>query len=204
MPRLSPSPSVDAPNLVIIVRDGVLNQYKEEHIKSPEEFEPIPGALEAVSRMCHAGFHVVMATNQPGLGQGVLDMTTLNAVHLHMNQLLQRMGGRIDGVFLCPHTPAEQCECRKPAPGLLKLIGERFGTDLADVAVVGDTVRDLQAAQAAGCEPHLLLTGRSQDLPQAQAEHMVSGIPGARVHADLASFAQDLIARHAPARASSH
>jgi histidinol-phosphate phosphatase family protein len=109
---------------------------------------PIPGALEAVARLNHAGWHVVVATNQAGIGRGMIDMASVNAVHAHMNQQLMAQGGRVDAVFFCPHTPEDHCECRKPRPGLMLDIGRRYGLDLAQVPMVGDTLRDLQAAPA--------------------------------------------------------
>lgn len=186
--------------LVILGRDGVVNRFREQHVVAPEEWEPLPGALEAIARLNHAGWHVVLATNQPGLGLGLLDMAGLNAVHLRMNELLAQHGGRVDAVFICPHTAEDGCDCRKPAPGLLKKIGQRFGVALAGVPVVGDTVRDLQAAQAAGCEPHLVRTERAAPLDADDLAALVAQVPGTRVHADLAAFAQDLIARDAAAR----
>src|SRR6185436_12846358 len=118
------------PRLVILGRDGILNVDREDHVKSPDEWQPLPGALEAVARLNHAGWHVVVATNQSGIGRGMIDMTSVNAVHLHMMKLLMEKGGRIDAVFFCPHTASEQCECRKPAPGLMLEIGARYGVDL--------------------------------------------------------------------------
>jgi D-glycero-D-manno-heptose 1,7-bisphosphate phosphatase len=101
--------------LVILGRDGILNVYREDHVKSPDEWQPVPGALEAVARLNHAGWHAVVATNQSGIGRGMIDMASVNAVHLHMMQRLIAVGGRIDAVFFCPHTPEENCDCRKPA-----------------------------------------------------------------------------------------
>lgn len=188
--------------LLVIGRDGVVNLFRDEHVGSPEEWEPLPGALESIARLNHAGWHVVVATNQPGLGRGLIDMAGLNAVHQHMNAMLARHGGRIDAVFICPHTPEDGCDCRKPAPGLLLKIGERFSVPLATLPVAGDTLRDLQAAQAAGCEPHLLRTGRCAALTDAEVAELLAQVPGAVVHADLAALADALIARsQAAARA---
>ena len=109
--------------LVILGRDGILNAYREGHVTAPEEWLPLPGALEAVARLNHAGWHVVVATNQAGIGRGMIDMAAVNAVHTHMNQLLAAQGGRVDAVFFCPHTPEETCSCRKPRPGMMIEIG---------------------------------------------------------------------------------
>ena len=144
------------PKLVILGRDGILNVFRDDHVKAPHEWVPIEGALEAVARLNQAGWHAVIATNQSGIGRGLVDMTSLNAIHQHMMQLLAGKGGRIDAVFICPHVAQEQCSCRKPLPGLMLQIAERYGIDdLAAVPMVCDTERDLQAAQAgfATCNP---------------------------------------------------
>jgi D-glycero-D-manno-heptose 1,7-bisphosphate phosphatase len=181
--------------LVILGRDGVLNEFRDDHVKAPEEWTPLPGALEAVAKLHHAGWHVVVATNQAGIGRGMIDMASFNAVHLHMMQLLHRAGGRIDAVFFCPHTPEDECDCRKPLPGLMKQIGQRFGVDLRNVPMVGETARDLHAALAAGCEPHLVRTGRAAGLDDAQVERMIAQAPGTTVHRDLAAFVDWLLQR---------
>ena len=183
--------------LVILGRDGILNDFRDDHVKAPEEWSPIAGALEAVSRLNHAGWHVVVATNQSGIGRGMIDMASVNAVHAHLLKQLQLAGGRLDAVCFCPHTPEEGCDCRKPQPGLMREIGKRYGIDLKQVPMVGDTLRDLQAAQASGCEPHLVCSGRAAGLDVAQIQALVDQVPGTQVHADLAAFAEDLLARSA-------
>jgi len=183
--------------LVILGRDGILNDFRDDHVKAPEEWSPIAGALEAVSRLNHAGWHVVVATNQSGIGRGMIDMASVNAVHAHMLKQLQLAGGRIDAVFFCPHTPEDGCDCRKPQPGLMREIGKRYGIDLKQVPMVGDTLRDLQAAQASGCEPHLVCSGRAAGFDAAQIQALVDQVPGTRVHADLAAVAEYLLARGA-------
>jgi len=182
--------------LVILDRDGTINVDSDQYIKSPQEWQPLPGALEAIARMNHAGYHVVIASNQSGLGRGLFDVASLNAMHAKMHKLLSAHGGRVDAVFYCPHTADEGCTCRKPLPGLFEQIAERFGIELKGVPVVGDGLRDLQAGAAAGCEPHLVLTGkgepyRDQPLPDTFP-------PGTRKHADLAAFADYLVSRAAP------
>ena len=179
--------------LVILDRDGTINQDSDEFVKTPEEWTPMPGALAAIARLNHAGWHVVIASNQSGLGRGLFDVSTLNAMHDKMHKMLAAVGGRVDAVFYCPHAPNEGCRCRKPEPGLYEQIAERYGLDLRVVPVVGDSARDVQAAIAAGCEPHLVLTGkgstyRGRPLPD-------SFPPSTQVHADLAAFADFLIAR---------
>ena len=184
-----------APKLVIYGRDGILNEYREDHVKSPQEWVPIKGALDAVARLNHAGWHAVVATNQAGIGRGMIDMATINAVHTHMNRLLMDHGGRIDAVFFCPHTPEEGCDCRKPLPGMMADIGHRYGADLGAVPMVCDTLRDLQAAQAAGCEPHLVLSGRAAGLDDATLERYIEQVPRTVVHDSLQAFAEHLMRR---------
>ena len=181
--------------LVILGRDGILNEFRDDHVKAPDEWFPVPGALEAVSRLNHSGWHVVVATNQSGIGRGMIDMASVNAVHAHMNKQLMAVGGRIDAVFFCPHTPEDLCDCRKPLPGLMRDIGKRYGIDLKHVPMVGDTLRDLQAAHAAGCEPHLILSGRAALLDAGLVQSMLDLVPGTRAHAGLAEFAEYLLAR---------
>ena len=179
--------------LIILDRDGTINEDRDDYVKSPDEWVPIPGSLEAIARLNHAGWHTVVATNQSGLGRGLFDMAALNAMHLKMNKQLAHLGGRIDAVFFCPHAPADGCDCRKPAPGLIDLIGERYGVHLENVPVVGDSLRDLQAGQAAGCPLHLVRTGKSEGLDALQIAQMRSLVPDMEVHADLAAFAQALL-----------
>lgn len=179
--------------LIILGRDGILNEYRDDHVKSPEEWQPVRGALEAVARLNQAGWHVVVATNQAGIGRGMIDMASVNAVHAHMIRCAQRVGGRIDAVFFCPHAPEEHCECRKPLPGMMRDIGRRYGVDLRQVPVVSDTLRDLQAARAAGCPPHLVMSGRAGNLDEAQLQAILHEAPGTQVHRDLAACAEHLL-----------
>ncbi|MGE4242163.1 D-glycero-beta-D-manno-heptose 1,7-bisphosphate 7-phosphatase [Ramlibacter sp.] len=184
--------------LVILDRDGTINRDSDDFVKAPEEWEPLPGALEGIARLNHAGWHVAVASNQSGLGRGLFDVAALNAIHAKMHKALSAVGGRIDAVFYCPHSPDEGCQCRKPLPGLFEQIGERFGVDLKSTPVVGDTLRDLQAGALVGCAPHLVLTGKGEAL---------RGLPlpdtfphGTRVHDNLSAFADWLIERPQPAR----
>jgi D-glycero-D-manno-heptose 1,7-bisphosphate phosphatase len=179
--------------LVILGRDGTLNLYRDDHVKVVEELQPLPGALEAVARLNQGGWHTVLATNQPGIGRGLLDMASLTAIHIRLNQLLAEKGGRLDAAFFCPHTPEEGCDCRKPLPGMLTQIGERFGVDLAQVHMVGASLRDLQTAQAAGCIPHLVRSERLGDLDEQQMAALIDMVPGAKLHESLSAFAESLI-----------
>jgi D-glycero-D-manno-heptose 1,7-bisphosphate phosphatase len=177
--------------LVILDRDGTINEDSDEYVKSPSEWQPLPGALEAIARLNHAGWHVVVATNQSGLGRGLFDVASLNAMHAKMHTMLAAVGGRVDAIFYCPHAPDEGCRCRKPEPGLFEQIGERYGIDLGGVPVVGDTPRDLVAAVTAGCQPHLVLTGKAAAL---RNRPLPDGYPADTVvHQDLAAFAEYLV-----------
>jgi len=148
--------------LIVLDRDGVINHDSPNFIKSPDEWRPIPGSLEAIARLNHAGYRVVVATNQSGVGRGLLDFATLNAIHDKMHRALAQAGGRIDAIFYCPHTADARCECRKPKAGMLREIGVRFNVDMSGVACVGDGLRDLQAAESVGAQPMLVLTGKGE------------------------------------------
>jgi D-glycero-D-manno-heptose 1,7-bisphosphate phosphatase len=151
-----------AARVIVLDRDGVINHDSDQFIKAPDEWRPIPGSLEAVARLNHAGFRVVVATNQSGVGRGLLDIATLNAIHERMHKALAQVGGRIDAIFYCPHTADSQCECRKPKPGMLEEIGRRFNVDMTGIPCIGDSPRDLAAAEAVGAQPMLVLTGKGE------------------------------------------
>ncbi len=173
--------------LVVLDRDGTINHDSERHIKSPAEWKPIKGSLEAIARLTQAGYRVVVATNQSGIGRGLFDTATLNAIHDTMQRAVQQAGGRIDAIFFCPHAGESDCECRKPKPGMLLEIGKRLNTPLAGVPMVGDALRDLQAAEAAGARPVLVLTGKGRNTRDA------GGLPpGTEIFPDLAAFATHL------------
>jgi D-glycero-D-manno-heptose 1,7-bisphosphate phosphatase len=177
--------------LVILDRDGVINVDSDAFIKSPDEWVAIPGSLEAIARLNQAGYRVAIASNQSGIGRGLFDMAALNAMHEKMNRAAAAVGGRIDAVFFCPHTQEDECECRKPKPGMLKQIVERFEIDPEDTPMVGDSLRDLQAGAALGFVPHLVLTGKGK-------KTLAAGNlpPNTKVHADLRTFALDFLAAH--------
>jgi D-glycero-D-manno-heptose 1,7-bisphosphate phosphatase len=181
--------------LVILDRDGTINHERDDYIKSPDEWVQLPGSIEAIARLNHAGWHVVVATNQSGIGRGLFDMAAMNAMHAKMHQMLARHGGRVDAVFFCPHTPEDHCTCRKPQPGLFKMIGERFGVSLEGVPMVGDLPRDVLAAQSVGCEPHLVRTGQAAGMSEAELVDLRSKVPDLTIHPDLSAFADFLILR---------
>lgn len=149
--------------LIILDRDGVINYDSDAYIKSPEEWIPIPGSLEAIAKLNQAGFKIAVATNQSGVGRGLLTETTLMAIHEKMEQALAKEGGHIDAIFYCPHTPDDQCSCRKPKPGLFYAIANHFNCSLANVPAIGDSLRDVEAALQAGCKPILVQTGKTID-----------------------------------------
>lgn len=179
--------------LVILDRDGTINEDSAEFIKSEAEWKPLPGALEAIAKLNHAGWHVVVASNQSGLGRGLFDVAALNVMHAKMHKLLALAGGRVEAVFYCPHAPDQACRCRKPLSGLFEQIGERYGVSLKGVPTVGDSARDLVAGAAVGCEPHLVLTGKGEAL---RGQPLPDNFPaGTRVHENLLAFADYLVAR---------
>ncbi|MBL8480772.1 MAG: D-glycero-beta-D-manno-heptose 1,7-bisphosphate 7-phosphatase [Rhodocyclaceae bacterium] len=173
--------------LIILDRDGVINHDSDQFIKSPEEWRPIAGSLEAIARLYQYGYHVVVVTNQSGVGRGLFDMDTLAAIHDKMYRACAQAGGRIDAVFFCPHSADQKCTCRKPKPGMFRDVGARFNVDLTNVPAVGDSMRDLEAAAAVGARPYLVLTGKGSktcDDPKLP--------PGTHVYPDLASVAAEL------------
>ncbi len=181
--------------LVILDRDGTIGDVCADQIDTDHGWQPLPGAMEAIARLNHGGWHVVIAANYGDLGRGAVEMAAINAQQGRMNKLLAAVGARVDAVFFCPHAPDEGCRCRKPQSGLFEQIRERFGIELSGTPAVGDAPEDLIAAAATGCEPHLVLTGqgaqyRDQPLPSTFP-------PATRVHEDLAAFAEYLIERDA-------
>lgn len=148
--------------LIILDRDGVINEDSDAFIKTPDEWIPLPGSLDAIARLTKAGYTIVVATNQSGLGRGFFDIMTLNAIHQKMQNAVKAAGGQIEAIFFCPHTASDNCDCRKPRQGMSSTISERFDTPLEDVPSVGDSLRDLQAAFLAGCTPILVLSGKGK------------------------------------------
>ncbi len=174
--------------LVILDRDGVVNYDSKQFIKSPAEWRPIPGSIDAIAKLSQAGYRVIIATNQSGIGRGLFDMDTLNAIHEKMHRAVQQAGGRIDAIFYCPHPIEDDCKCRKPKTGMFERIAGCFNVDLIGTPSVGDSLRDLQAAAAVGARPLLVLTGKGA---QTQAE---GGLPeGTQVFPDLATAAEHIL-----------
>ena len=174
--------------LVILDRDGVINEDSDSYIKRPDEWRPVPGSLQAIARLNQAGYHVVLETNQSGVGRGLFEVSTLNAIHDKMHRALAQIGGRIDAIFFCPHAQEANCDCRKPRPGLLEEIARRFSVDLKGVPSIGDSLRDLQAAAAVGAAPFLVLTGKGE-LTRSGGE-----LPeGTQIHPDLAAAVRAIV-----------
>ncbi len=183
--------------LVILDRDGVINKDSASFIKSPNEWIPIAGSLEAIALLNQSGFRVVVATNQSGIARGLFDMATLNAIHDKMHRALALVGGRIDALFYCPHLADDHCNCRKPKTGMIEDIGRRFSVELSEVYGIGDAYRDLQAFADAGCKPVLVRTGKgAETLAQSQLpdKHLPKNT---LVFADLNDAVQHIISETA-------
>ncbi|MBK5966636.1 D-glycero-beta-D-manno-heptose-1,7-bisphosphate 7-phosphatase [Thiocystis minor] len=148
--------------VLILDRDGVINEDSDAYIKSPDEWTPLPGSIEAIARLSHAGFRIAVATNQSGIGRGLFSLSDLNAMHRRLRNLVAAQGGRIEMIAFCPHRPAENCPCRKPKAGLLEEIARRMNIDLTAVPVVGDSLSDLIAARLVGAAPWLVMTGKGR------------------------------------------
>jgi D-glycero-D-manno-heptose 1,7-bisphosphate phosphatase len=173
--------------LVILDRDGTINEDSDAYIKSVAEWRPVPGSLEAIARLSQAGYRLVVATNQSGIARGLFDTTTLVSIHDTLQRAAAQAGGRIDAFFFCPHAADSSCQCRKPKPGMLIEIARRFNVSLADTYMVGDSHRDVEAAAAAGAKPVLVLTGKGERTKQDGKLP-----PGTEVYPDLAAFARKL------------
>ena len=174
--------------LIILDRDGVINKDSDEYIKSVDEFIPLPGSLEAIARLKKAGYTIAVATNQSGIARGYFDEATLAAMHDKLAHLLDEQGGEIDYIAYCPHGPDDNCDCRKPLPGLLKEISTHFNTELTNVPIIGDSLRDLQSARSVGAYPILVKTGKGERTLE-NADH-ISDVP---VYADLAAAVDALL-----------
>jgi D-glycero-D-manno-heptose 1,7-bisphosphate phosphatase len=173
--------------LVILDRDGTINHDSDHYIKSVDEWRPIKGSLEAIARLTQAGYRIVVATNQSGIARGLFTTRTLFEIHDHLQRAATQAGGRIDAFFFCPHMAEAKCACRKPEPGMLVEVARRFNVSLQDTYMVGDALRDVQAAAAAGARPVLVLTGKGRKT------HEEGNLPsGTQVFPDLAAFAERL------------
>ena len=179
--------------LVILDRDGVINQDSANFIKNPNEWIALPGSLEAIALLNQSGFRVVIATNQSGIARGLFDMATLNAIHDKMHRALAQLGGRIDAMFYCPHAADDNCTCRKPKTGMVEDIARRFSVNLSEVFAVGDSLRDLQAFHDAGCKPILVRSGKGEET-LAHGQLPSQQLPkGTLIFADLDEVVQHII-----------
>jgi D-glycero-D-manno-heptose 1,7-bisphosphate phosphatase len=184
-----------SPRLVVLDRDGVINRESPDFIRSPTEWVPIPGSLEAIAALTRGGFQVVVATNQSGVGRGLFTAAMLTTIHDHMRRQIEHAGGKLAGIFVCPHHPDECCECRKPRPGLLRQIERQFACSLAAQPVVGDSERDIRAAQAVGARSILVRTGNGRE-----AEKMLRPDDRVQIFDDLAGVVRALLSRPADGR----
>lgn len=176
--------------LIILDRDGVINEDSDDYIKRPEEWIPIAGSLDAIARLNHAGYAVAIASNQSGIARGYFSMESLAAMSVKMSDMLAQYGGRIDAMVFCPHGPKDGCDCRKPKPGMLIEIGNRFRTSLGNVLFVGDNINDIKAAQAAGVKPVLVRTGKGKQTVATLAENNFQDVV---VYDDLAKVVDSLL-----------
>ena len=174
--------------LVILDRDGVINEDLEGYVKTPEEWKPIPGSLEAIARLHQAGWRIVVASNQSAVGRGLITIETLSRIHRKMDAELDELGGRINGLFFCPHAPGARCNCRKPKPGLLRDIEHRLHVELTGVPFIGDTQKDVDAAKAVGARPVVVLTGKGK--ATVQGKRFPSDVPR---YDDLASVVDEFM-----------
>jgi len=183
--------------LVILDRDGVINQDSANFIKNPNEWIPLPGSLEAIASLNQSGFRVALATNQSGVSRGLFDMATLNSIHDKMHRELAQVGGRIDALFYCPHAADEHCECRKPKTGMIEEIGKRFSVELNEVPAVGDALRDLQAFADAGCQPILVRTGKGEETLMNSQKDPAKALPANTwICTDLSDAVQRIITEY--------
>ena len=181
--------TVGTKGLLILDRDGVINQDSADFVKSPDEWIPLPGSIAAVASLSRAGYTVTVASNQSGLARGLFDRNALRAMHRKFRALVAAEGGRVDRIVVCPHGPGDHCSCRKPKPGLLARLARHYGVTLDGVPVIGDSLRDLQAAATAGATPLLVRTGNGEKT----LRELPAALRGVRAHDDLAAFAADVL-----------
>lgn len=174
--------------LAILDRDGVINEDSPDFVKTPEQWVPIPGSLEAIARLCRAEYRVVIVTNQSGVGRGLFTLDMMNKINMRMFELINQKGGEIDAVLFCPHTPDAGCECRKPKPGMFNELARRLKVNLTGIPAVGDSIRDLEAAVAAGVEPVLVRTGQGEHTLEAIRRDGSERLKQVPVYDNLAAF----------------
>jgi len=176
---------------IILDRDGVINVDSAHYIKNADEWQAIPGSIEAIARLCTVGFKVAIATNQSGIGRGLFSLADLENIHKKLSAQVEQRGGVISGIFYCPHRPEDNCACRKPKTGLLDEIEKQFAIKLTGVPFIGDAERDIQAALAKHCEPILVRTGKGE--ATSKLLHTCQEYRSVPVYDDLASFVQAIL-----------
>lgn len=174
--------------LVVLDRDGVINEDSDDYIKSVAEWIPLPGSLEAIAALTRAGFEIAIVTNQSGVGRGLYTEKTLATIHRHMEDAIRRAGGAITGIYYCPHRPDEGCDCRKPKTALLRRLERDLGCSLVGVPFIGDKHSDVAAAEAVGARPILVRTGSGAATEQALRPRVVETFD------DLGAAARELVA----------
>jgi len=180
--------SKNQPRYIVLDRDGVINEESDEYIKTPAEWTPLAGSLDAIAALTRAGFRMAVATNQSGVGRGLYTVEMLESIHKKMFASIDAAGGKIDAVFFCPHLPTDACDCRKPKPGLLLEVAKLFDCAPASLQIIGDSIRDLQAAQSVGAKSILVRTGYGQ-----KSEKLLPSDSAIQVFDNLADAASDLI-----------
>ncbi len=178
--------------ILVLDRDGVINKDRDDYVRTVEQWVPIPGSIEAMARLVHAGWDIYIATNQSGLGRGYYSEAVLRAMHEHMRILLARLGARVEGIVWCPHTPSQSCDCRKPLPGMLDTIRALAGLNsLSGVPLIGDSIRDLEAADARAMRPFLVRTGKGQISEEEISANPQHSFHQVKIYDDLAAWADD-------------
>lgn len=175
--------AADAP--IILDRDGVINYDSDDYVRTAQAWRPLPGSLEAIAQLHAHGYHVVVVSNQSGIGRGLFTEAALEAIHTKMVRAVEATGGALAGIYYCPHRPDEGCDCRKPAPGLLRRAARELGFDLSGVPFIGDKASDVLAARAVGARPILVRTGRGEAAAALEA--------GIELYDDLAHAVDRLI-----------
>ncbi|MGR3915055.1 MAG: D-glycero-beta-D-manno-heptose 1,7-bisphosphate 7-phosphatase [Gammaproteobacteria bacterium] len=180
--------------LIILDRDGVINRNRRDHIKSPEEWVALPGSIDAIARLCRAGYRIAVVTNQSGIARGLFSINTLNRIHRKMLDQLQPAGGEISAIFFCPHVDEDECDCRKPKPGMFIELAERLKCNLRETHALGDSLRDLEAAHRAHAKPALVESGDGRATARELAQPQFAHLAGVPVYKNLAAFATELLA----------
>jgi len=180
--------------LMILDRDGVINRDSPDFIRSPEEFIALPGSIEAIAALTQAGFRIVIASNQSGVGRGLFSLETLEQIHAQLHAEVKAAGGRVDEIFYCPHKPDDGCRCRKPQPGLFEQIAEHYACDLRGVPAIGDSMRDLEAAAKAGAQPILVRSGNGRSTESKLPASELKNVANVPVYDDLRAAARAIVA----------